>query len=83
MQVTVEIPDEVAAQAEARGVPVEVYVQHLVKQAVPQTLERDRQRRWTPEETRAWLDELAQFSDEIPPMPGETFSREMIYQDHD
>jgi post-segregation antitoxin (ccd killing protein) len=83
VQVTVEIPDEVAAQAEARGVPVEVYVKSLVQQAVPQTLERDRQRRWTPEETRAWLDELAQFSDEIPPMPGETFSREMIYQDHD
>lgn len=36
----------------------------------------------TSEEIRAWLDELAAFSDRIPPRPGETFSREMIYQDH-
>jgi hypothetical protein len=36
----------------------------------------------TREEIRAWLDELAALSDRIPPMPGESFSREMIYQDH-
>jgi hypothetical protein len=36
----------------------------------------------TPEEIRAWLDELAALSDKIPPRPGDTFSREMIYQDH-
>jgi hypothetical protein len=83
MQVTVEIPDEVAAQAEARGVPVETYVQDLVKEAAPQLLKKGQGRKRTPEEVRAWLDRLAQFSDEIPPMPGETFSREMIYQDHD
>jgi hypothetical protein len=35
------------------------------------------------EEIRVWLDELASLSDKIPPRPGETFSREMIYQDHD
>jgi hypothetical protein len=37
----------------------------------------------TREQIRAWLDELAALSDTIPPLPGETFSREMIYQDHD
>ena len=37
----------------------------------------------TPEEIRAWLDELAANSWKIPAMPSETFSREMIYQDHD
>jgi hypothetical protein len=36
----------------------------------------------TPEEIRAWLDSLAQFSDKIAPLP-ETISREWIYQDHD
>lgn len=36
----------------------------------------------SPEEVRAWLDRLAALSDRIPPRPGETFSREMIYQDH-
>jgi hypothetical protein len=82
MQVTLDIPDEVAAQARARGVPVEAYVQSLVKQAALQASEMAR-RKMTGEEIQAWLDELTQFSDKIPPMPGETFSREMIYQEHD
>lgn len=33
-------------------------------------------------EIRAWLDSLAQFSDEIPPLP-EKITREWIYQDYD
>jgi len=36
----------------------------------------------TPEKFAAFLDALAAYSDKIPPKPGETFSREMIYQDH-
>lgn len=36
----------------------------------------------SPEQFEAFLDALATYSDEIPPMPGETFSREMIYQSH-
>ena len=36
----------------------------------------------TPEEIRAWLDSLAQFSDKIPSVP-ETVSREWLYQDYD
>ena len=36
----------------------------------------------TAEHFEAFLDGLAAYSDEIPPMPGETFSREMIYQSH-
>jgi hypothetical protein len=82
MQVTLEIPDEVAAQAKARGVPVEAFVQSLVKEAALPTSEMAR-RKMTDQEIQAWLAELTQFSDKIPPMPGETFSREMIYQDHD
>jgi hypothetical protein len=35
----------------------------------------------TPEEIRAWLNELAQFSDKIPPLPN-VISREWLYQDH-
>ena len=35
------------------------------------------------EEIRAWLDSLTEFSGQIPTLPGETFSRGMIYQDHD
>ena len=37
----------------------------------------------TPEEIQAWLDALVFDPKIVPAMPGETFSREMIYQDHD
>ena len=40
-------------------------------------------KRLSHEEFQASLDRMAQFSDKIPPMPDATFSREMIYQDHD
>ena len=36
----------------------------------------------TREEFDAWVREFAAYSDKIPSMPGETFSRAMIYEDH-
>ena len=81
MQITVNIPEELASQARARGVAVEAYVEEILAQQVAQQSTFARQRR-TPQEIRGWLDSLAQFSDKIPPLP-ETISREWIYQDHD
>jgi len=81
MVVTVNIPDEIAAQAKARGLSLEAYVQEILAQQLAARPAEPRQPR-TPEEIRAWLDSLAQFSDKIPPLP-ETISREWIYQDHD
>jgi len=81
MVIRVNVPDELAAQARSRGVPVETYVEELLaRQAAAVSAEMVRPR--TPEQIRAWLDALAQFSDEIPPLP-ETISREWLYQDHD
>jgi post-segregation antitoxin (ccd killing protein) len=80
MVVTVNIPDELAAQAKARGLSPEAYVQEILAQQLARPAETRPSR--TPEEIRAWLDSLAQFSDKIPPLP-ETISREWIYQDHD
>ncbi len=58
----------------------------IVEEALAERLGREQEsesaKSPTPEEIRAWLDELVAFSDKIPPRPGETFSREMIYQDH-
>lgn len=80
MEVMVKIPDELLAQAESRGMRVEDYVNEiLAKQLALQPAKSSRSR--TPEEIRAWLDSLAQFSDKIPPLP-ETISRDWIYQDH-
>jgi len=80
MVVTVNIPDELAAQAKARGLSLEAYVQQILAQQLAGQAEPRQPR--TPEEIRAWLDSLAQFSDKIPPLP-ETISREWLYQDHD
>ena len=80
MEINVKIPDELIAQAKARGLRVEAYIEELLArqlEARPQAAPRAR----TPEEIRAWLDSLAQFSDKIPPLP-ETISREWIYQEH-
>ena len=81
MEIRVNIPDELAAQAQARGVPLETYVEELLARQVAARSAELRPPR-TPEEIRGWLDSLAQFSDKIPPLP-ETISREWIYQDHD
>ncbi|MGA3053907.1 MAG: hypothetical protein ABSD63_06850 [Candidatus Korobacteraceae bacterium] len=81
MVVTVNIPDELAAEAKARGLSLEALVQGILAQQLAVRLGEAGQPR-TSEEIRAWLDSLAQFSDKIPPLP-ETLSREWIYQDHD
>lgn len=81
MVVTVNIPDELAAQAKARGLSLESYVQEILAQQLAAHRVETQPRR-TPEEIRTWLDSLAQFSEKIPPLP-EIISREWIYQDHD
>lgn len=80
MEITVKIPDEIAAQAKARGLKLETYVEGILAQQVVQQSLGNR-RPQTASEIRAWLDSLAQFSDKIPPLP-EAISREWIYQEH-
>jgi hypothetical protein len=53
MEIKVQVPDELAAQAKARGLTVEDYVQQLLAQ----------RRARSSDEVRAWLDSLTQFSD--------------------
>ena len=80
MEVTLKIPDELAALAKARGLRVEDYVAELLSQQLkPQHAGTPQMR--SPEEIRAWLDSLAQFSDKIPALP-EIITRDWIYQDH-
>ena len=80
MEVTLKIPDELAARAKSRGLRVEDYVVELLAQQLGQ-LQAGASPVRTPEEIRAWLDSLAQFSDKIPPLP-EDITRDWIYQDH-
>ena len=79
MVVTVNIPEQLVAQAKTRGLSVEAYVQEILEQQVAASSAVRRPR--TAAEIRAWLDSLAQFSDKIPPRP-DLISREWNYRDH-
>ena len=88
MTLTLEIPPEVqrelARQAEVQGIPVQALVARLPKDATsPAAGGIPPQLRRSSVEIEAWLDSLAEFSDQIPALPGETFSRTMIYSGHD
>lgn len=76
MEVTVKIPDELAARAKSRGLRVEDYVLEILAQQLGAQRLNAAQAR-TPEEIRAWLDSLAQFSDKIPALP-EDITRDWI-----
>jgi Arc/MetJ-type ribon-helix-helix transcriptional regulator len=72
----------------ARGVyhsPEEIIERALQVLAEQEKLgeRRSSHQRQSREEFELFLNGLATYSDKIPSMPGETFSREMIYQDHD
>lgn len=81
MVIRINVPEALAARAQAQGVPLEAYVEELLAQQAA-TVSPEIRRVQTPEQIRAWLDSLAQFSDKIPPLP-DNISREWIYQEHD
>ncbi|HTB94081.1 MAG TPA: hypothetical protein VK728_14705 [Candidatus Sulfotelmatobacter sp.] len=81
MENSVKLLDELAAQAKARGLRVEEYVQELLTQRV-QGKSGNFPLPRTEDEIHVWLASMTQFSDKIPPLP-ETISREWIYQEHD
>ena len=63
--------------------PAQILEQALAEQVHRETAATLAKPKLTREEFHAWLDQFTAYSDKIPSMPGETFSREMIYQDHD
>ena len=65
MQITVTIPDELAAQAHAHGLSVEAYVQSLVAEARRTSLSPGRPR--TPEQIEAFFEAMAEGSQETEP----------------
>ncbi|MFZ1087275.1 MAG: hypothetical protein WAN35_20115 [Terracidiphilus sp.] len=82
MQITVTIPDEIATKVQARSLTPESYVESLIDNAVhaslkplpPAKLKMDME---------SFFQELAAYSDKIPQIPHEAFTRESFYQDHD
>lgn len=84
MQITVEMPDEFAAQVQAQGLTPESYVRNLIDDAArsAQTAPgpvrpKDRM------DMQTFLTKISANSDKIPQLPDEAFTRESFYQDHD
>lgn len=76
-----ELEDELTVEAEAQGVPLEVYAQRLFQSALAaRALPRSRA---SQKEFRTFLDAMEHQTPTPPRLQSETFSREMIYGDHD
>jgi hypothetical protein len=76
-----EVEAELARQAEVRGMDVPAYAATLLEQAAHPPKAESVNR--SLEEFEKTLDRIAQFSDKIPVLPDEAFSRESLYQDRD
>ncbi len=75
-----ETERQLAAEALARGIALELYAQRLLQEVMAS---RSRGRpRASQEEFRAFLDVLASKAPNVPQLRSETFSREMIYGEH-
>jgi len=78
MHIRVTIPDQLAAQAESRGVPVDAYVRELLEQAAASDSPvppRGRGR----EEIEAFFVAMAESSESLPLLPTESFTRGSFY----
>ena len=63
--------------------PAEILERALAERIAREQPPTPSNRKRTRAEFGEWLDKFAAFSEKIPSMPGETFSREMIYGDLD
>jgi hypothetical protein len=81
MEVTIHIPDELAAAARSRGVEPQDYVEELLADYLRDEGSDEAPLR-TPEQIDSWINALAQFSDHVSPLP-DVITREWICQDHD
>jgi hypothetical protein len=79
MQISINIPDELAIEAQSHGLTPQAYAELLLKNHSSAKPVRPFR---SAEEIQSWLGSLSQFSDKIPSLP-ETISREWLYQDHD
>jgi hypothetical protein len=75
-----EMERQLAAEALARGVALELYAQRLLQEAIASRGKGHA--RASQEEFRAFLDALASKAPNVPQLRTETFSREMIYGEH-
>jgi hypothetical protein len=78
MQITVDIPDEFAARAAARGLTPETYLRTLIDEAA-QAADKLPARLSMAE----FIRRFSADSEKIPQLPDEAFTRQSLYRDHD
>lgn len=82
MEITVNIPDEVAEKARALGMTPESYVARLVAgktaKAEPEISTEERMAK-----LEKFFKQISSHSEKIPRLPDEAFTRESFYSDHD
>ena len=76
-----DVEAQLAAEAQARGIGIQAYVESLLEQAVATRTVQPRRR--TREEMAAFFEAMAVNSEKLPQLPEEAFTRESFYQDHD
>ena len=82
MQITVTIPDEFAARVQERGLTPESFVENLIDEAArlaPKPLPPAKPKM----DMESFFQGMAAYSDKIPQLPDEAFTRESFYQHHD
>ena len=76
-----ELEAQLSAEAQMQGMALESYAQRLLQEAI---VAKSRvSSRASQQEFRAFLDALASKAPNAPHLRAETFSREMIYGEHD
>jgi hypothetical protein len=76
-----EIEAQLAAEARSHGLQLEEYAQRLLQEAIGSA--QKQRSRASQEEFRGFLDALASKAPNVPHLRAETFSRKMIYGEHD
>jgi hypothetical protein len=80
VELSAEMERQLAAEALARGIALEIYAQRLLQEAIASRSKGST--RASQEEFRAFLDALASKAPNVPQLRSETISREMIYGEH-
>ncbi len=73
-----EVEAQLLAEAKTKCMEPSVYAANIIESAYPHRHRMPRLSR-KPAEVREWLDSLTQFSDRIPQLPDEAFTRESFY----
>jgi len=75
-----EVQAELTRQAAVHGINIGDYAANLLEEAAHAAAGS---KKLSLEQLDKALEEIAQFSDKIPSLPDEAFSRESLYRDHD